>query len=312
MTRRPERRVRLAAAAAALLLALPLAGRAQQKFRSGVDIVRVDALVTDGRTPIGGLTAADFELRDNGVLQTLDSAALESLPLSVILVLDTSGSVAGDKIRHLSDAIDLVVEGLHGNDRAALVTFSHRIWLRTPLMSDFTSLKNMMGTAQAQGGTSLRDAVYTGLAISDVEDSRPLLVVFSDGIDNTSWMSEDVVEKAARRANAVVYGVAVAAGQTVGPVSNTSRGVVYGARPIYIKGQTDFLDRVASATGGRVLKADTTGNLPGAFDEILREFRTRYVITYSPRRVDTPGWHRIELRVKTRRADVKARAGYQK
>jgi hypothetical protein len=51
---------------------------------------------------------------------------------------------------------------------------------------------------------------------------------------------------------------------------------------------------------------------PAAFDGILREFRTRYAVAYSPRDVDTPGWHRIDLRVKGRRAEVKARRGYQR
>jgi Ca-activated chloride channel family protein len=292
---------------------LAYSAAAQQKFRSGIDVVRVDALVTDGRKPIGALTAADFELRDNGVRQAIVSAELESLPLSVILVLDTSGSVAGDKLRHLNDAVDLVVEGLHAGDRAALVTFSHRVWLRSSLMSDFQGLRTMMTSAEAAGGTAVHDAVYSALAISEVQDSRPLLVVFSDGLDNMSWLSAETVEKAAKRANAVVYGVVVAA--RTGFVYQTTQGgksrrLV--ARPDYLDGQTEFLDAVADATGGRLIKADTTSNLSKAFDEILREFRTRYVITYSPRGVDTPGWHRIELKVKGRSADVKARAGYQK
>src|SRR5262249_16419514 len=247
-------------------------------------------------------------LRDNGVVQTIDSAALESLPLSLIFVLDTSGSVAGDKMRHMGDAVDLILEGLHADDRAALVTFSHRVWLRTPLMSDFRALRKMMSSAAAAGGTALHDAVYASLAISDVQDSRPLLVVFSDGLDNMSWMGADVVEKAARRANAVIYGVAVAADTTYR--RSMSGGPI--AVPQYTHGQTDFLDAIAEATGGRVLKADSTDKLPRAFDEVLREFRTRYVLTYSPRRVDTPGWHRIELKVKGRGADVRARPGYQR
>lgn len=296
-----------------LFAALPFAASAQDKFRSGVDIVRVDALVSDGRKPIAGLTPADFELRDNGVLQTIDSAALESLPLSLIFVLDTSGSVAGNKMRHLGDAVDLILEGLHADDRAALVTFSHRVWLRTGLMSDFGALRKMMSSADAAGGTALHDAVYAALAISDAQESRPLLVVFSDGMDNMSWMSADIVEKAARRANAVVYSVAVAAATTYQATPGSgSRSTVWVERPQYVKGQTDFLDAIADATGGRVLKADSTEKLPRAFDDILREFRTRYVITYSPRRVDTPGWHRIELKVKGSRAEVKARAGYQR
>ena len=300
------------AAALAALCSLPAMGAAaQHTFRSGVDGVRVDALVTDGRKPIAGLTPADFELRDNGVLQTIDSAALESMPLSLIFVLDTSGSVAGGKMKHLGDAVDLILEGLHRDDRAALVTFSHRIRLRTPLMSDFGALRRMMSSADAAGGTALHDAVYAALAISDVQESRPLLVVFSDGLDNMSWMSADVVEKAARRANAVVYGVAVAAAM-VPRQTSTPSGSRVELVPEYERGQTAFLDAIADATGGRVLKADTTQRLPKAFDEILREFRTRYVLTYSPQRVDAPGWHRIDLKLKRRTADVKARAGYQR
>jgi len=284
-------------------------GAAQQKFRSGVDMVRVDALVTDGRTPIAGLTAADFELRDNGVLQSIDAAAFESLPLSLIFVLDTSGSVAGGKMQHLSNAVDLILESLHADDRAALVTFSHRVWLRSGLMSDFSALRRLMSSATAAGGTSLRDAVYAALAISDVEESRPLLVVFSDGIDNASWMDADVVEKAARRSNAVVYGVAI--GASIKYQWSTSVSA-WQPVPVYTRGQTDFLDAIADATGGRVLKADTLDKLPKTFDEVLREFRTRYVLSYSPQRVDARGWHRIEVKVKGRNAEVKARAGYQR
>jgi VWFA-related protein len=300
-----------AGCAVVLAAALPVLASGQQKYRSGVDLVRVDALVTDGRKPVAALTAADFELRDNGVVQTIDAAALESVPLSVIFVLDTSGSVAGSKMRNLGEAVDLILEGLHADDRAALVTFSHRVWLRTPLMSDFTGLRTMMSAAEAAGGTALHDAVYAAVAISEVQDSRPLLIVFSDGLDNMSWMSADLVERAARRGNAVVYGVAVAA-QTVYRAVWNGTGTRIAPVAEYVRGQTEFLDKMAEATGGRVLKADSTDKLPKAFDEILREFRTRYLLTYSPRGVDSPGWHHLELKVKGRKADVKARAGYQR
>ena len=296
--------------AVALAALLPLAGSAQQPtFKSGVDVVRVDALVTNGRKPIAGLAAGDFELRDNGVVQSIESAAFESLPLSIIFVLDTSGSVAGRKVAHLSQAVNLFLEGLRPEDRTALVTFSHRVWLRTPLVSDFGAVRRLMSSADPAGGTALRDAVYAGLAISDVEESRPLLIVFSDGLDNMSWMSADIVEKAAGRSNAVVYGVAVAERTLLRPVGAGRRPLEV---PEYASGQTDFLEAVADATGGRLLKADTTDKLPKAFDEILREVRTRYVLTYSPQRVDSSGWHRIDVKVKKRGAEVKARAGYQR
>ena len=300
--------LRISAAALAIAVAATSGAAPQRTFRSGVDVVRVDALVTDGRRPIGGLRSEDFELRDNGVLQTIDAIALESVPLTVTFVLDTSGSVAGDKISHLSSAVDSVLTGMRQQDRAALVTFSHRVWQRIALTSEWERVRRVLTAAHAEGGTSLNDAVYAGLALSESQEARPLVLVFSDGMDNASWLPAGTVENAARRADAVVYGVAVAAA-TIVDARRESRAV---SRPQYLSGQTDFLEAIAAATGGRVIKADTTIDLPKAFDEILREFRTRYLITYSSRGVDTPGWHTIDLKVKGRRAEVKARRGYER
>ena len=299
--------MRVAATVAAL--AVVTASAQEQKFRSGVDVVRVDALVTEGNRIVTGLTVADFELRDNGVVQTIDGIALESMPLTLTFVLDTSGSVAGGKMGHLSAAVDLILKGLREQDRVGLVTFSHRVWQRLPLTSDIELVRKTLGAADVVGGTSLNDAVYAGLALSESQESRSLVIVFSDGMDNSSWLAGATVERAARRADAVVYGVAVAAGAWA--VIDTGQGRSVQFQPQYLPGQTDFLDAIASATGGRVIKADQTANLPKAFEEILQEFRTRYLITYSPAS-DARGWHTIDVKVKGRRADVKARRGYER
>ena len=307
--------VRAILALALVAIAVP-ALNARQPFRSGVDLVRVDALVLNKGVTVSNLTSADFELRDNGVVQSIHSVALESLPLSLTFVLDTSGSVAGPKMRHLASAVELMLKGLRDRDRAGLVTFSHRVWQRLPPGSDFLRITAVLTQYTAVGGTALHDAVYAGLALSSGKDARPLVVVFSDGVDNASWLRHDVVERAAQRSDAVVYGVAVAALMRPGFALSTGHEqqpeIRLATVPTYLPHQTVFLDTVANATGGRVIKADTTENLPAAFDGILREFRTRYVVAYSPRGVDTPGWHRIELKVKGRRAEVKARRGYQR
>jgi VWFA-related protein len=299
--------VRLAVVAAAV--AVIAAFGQDTRFRSGVDLVRVDALVTEGNRIVTGLTAADFELRDNGVLQRVEAIALESMPLTLTFVLDTSGSVAGGKMTHLTSAVDVILRGLREQDRVGLVTFSHRVWQRLPLTSDVQSLRGVLTEATGAGGTSLNDAVYAGLALSESQEARSLVLVFSDGMDNSSWLGRATVERAARRADAVVYGVAVAAGAR--GVIDLGPGRSARFRPEYLPGQTDFLEAVASATGGRVIKADETVNLPKAFEEILQEFRTRYVLTYSPAS-DAPGWHAIDLKVKGRRAEVKARRGYER
>src|SRR4029079_11708035 len=76
----------------------------QTTFRSGVELVELDVSVTRGGVPVAGLTARDFNLTDNGAAQEVASVTLEKLPLSVTLVLDTSQSVAGERLQHLVQA----------------------------------------------------------------------------------------------------------------------------------------------------------------------------------------------------------------
>lgn len=314
--------MRLARACIAAVVSMTtISSVAAQTFKSGVDVVRVDTLVSDGGRPLVNLKPGDFELRDNGVLQTLADTSVESLPLSLVFVLDTSGSIAGSKMLNLASAVDVIVKALRKDDRAGLVTFSHRVWERVPVGADFAALQAALRSADAFGATSLHDALYAGLALSTAKDSRPLVIVFSDGLDNASWLTTEAVERAARRSGAVVYGVAVAARMRMDPTridpillnpGQRNATIAFKGSPEYLPRQTAFLDTIASITGGRVLRADTTENLPRTFDEVLREFRTRYVLSYSPRGVDAAGWHTIDVRVKNRRAEVKARAGYQR
>ena len=94
------------------------------RFKSKSELVTVDLLVLDGRRPVTGLTAADFELIDNGVPQTVEQVYLEQLPLNVIMVLDVSASVEGDRLTSLKRGATTVVERLRRIDRAAVVSFS--------------------------------------------------------------------------------------------------------------------------------------------------------------------------------------------
>ena len=112
-----------------------LASRAQTTFKSRVEAVRLDVSVTRGGQPVSGLSAADFAVTDNNVPQQVE-VEVDSLPLSVFLVLDTSGSVAGEKLSHLVNAASALVTALHSGDRAALITFSEDVSVRVPLTAD--------------------------------------------------------------------------------------------------------------------------------------------------------------------------------
>jgi Ca-activated chloride channel family protein len=258
-----------------------------QTFKSRADSVRVDALVTvDGR-PLLGLTAADFEVRDNGTPQQVTMLGAGSLPLSVTLLLDMSGSLREERLDALRVAGKTLLDRLAPEDRVALTTFSYDVEALQPLTADFSAVRRSLDTITSEGPTALVDAMYAAATVAEAGERRHLLIVFSDGLDTTSWLDSDAVIRAAQRSETVVYGVTTAVRWRIPPP----------------------LREVSEATGGSVLEVDSS-SLPNAFARILDEFRQRYILSYTLPGDPSKGWHRIDVRVKRPGTKVKTRAGY--
>ena len=277
---------RLSFAIVFLLLA-PVSGAQSPAFSSKVEAVRVDVLVTDNGEAIHGLGPADFELFDNGVAQAVELVSFDQIPLNVILALDMSDSVAGERLEQLRGAGSGLLAALKKDDQAALVTFSHAVQLGATLTTDVASVQAALAAAGSAGQTALIDGTYAGIMVGESDAGRALLIVFSDGVDTSSWLRADAVLDAAKRADVVVYGVSV----------------VSRLKP-------EFLREVTSFTGGRLFEIEKKANLSATFLGILDEFRHRYLVSYTPRGVAKDGWHKLEVRVKNRRATIKARPGY--
>ena len=288
---------------AAAAFAVALSSTASGQFRSATELVSVDVLVTDGRSPIAGLTAADFELTDNGAPQTIEQIYVEQLPLNVVMVLDSSGSVRGERLRALKAGALTVIDRLRPRDRAALVSFSHRLDLRAALTDDTATLRRSVATLDADGSTALRDAAFAALVLRTAEATRTLVLLFSDGLDTSSILSEDRVIEIARRSDAIVY--------TIGIRQPPVRRSGMGFRP-GVDTPTDdrFLERLSRETAGRLLHAEQNRDIERTFGRVLDEFNTRYVLGYAPRGVAGSGWHRLEVRLKKRSGTVLARRGY--
>jgi VWFA-related protein len=271
------------------LVLLEGAGRAQQSppFTSKIEAVRVDVLVTDNGQAIRGLGPADFEVLDNGVPQQVELVSFDQIPLNVILVLDMSDSVAGERLEQLRRAGGALLGGLTKADQAALVTFSHIVQLDAKLTSDVATVRAALGGAHGAGQTALVDGAYAGIMVGESDAGRALLIVFSDGVDTSSWLRADAVLDTAKRADVVVYGVSV--------VSRL---------------KAEFLRDMTSFTGGRLFEIEKTANLEQTFLGILEEFRHRYLVSYTPQGVSKDGWHRLDVRIRNRRASIKARPGY--
>jgi len=281
MTRRPPA---VLLAAALLLSSHPFA---LQRFSSGTVAVRVDALVTDGGRPVGGLTAAEFELRDNGVPQKLDVVDGADVPINVVFALDTSVSTTGSRRADLIAAGEAMLARLKPGDRAGLATFSHAAMPTLPLTADFPAVRESLRTMVPAGETAVMDGAYVALTATLAQPGRSLILVCTDGYDTWSWLRPDDVLEAARRASVVIYGVTAAD-------SRKDAG----------------LKSITDATGGHILQVKSSRELTAAFQKILDDFRNRYVLAYAPAGVSPDGYHTLDIRVKRPGASVKARPGY--
>lgn len=275
------------------------------QFKSHVAGVRVDALVTDGRRPVAGLTARDFELRDNGVTQTITDVDYETLPLNIISVLDVSSSVAGAPLGHLKKSYLAVIDALAGDDRAALISFANQIELHSGLTGDRTRLRALADRVQPGGATSVFDATFAALALREADQGRTLVLLLSDGQDTSSWLTARKVVQAARRTDVVLYPVTM---RVSGPrLTEDGRSIKMPQGPTPSE---RWLDALAEETGGRVVYASDEAALARTFLDVLKEFRQRYVLSYSPSGVSSAGWHTIGVKLRGKSGDVRARRGY--
>jgi len=282
-----RQRLRAALVGAALLAAGAAVRTQDVTFSSKVEVVRVDVLVTDKGQPVHGLGPSDFEIKDNGVDQQIDLVSFDQIPLNVIFAFDMSDSVAGERLDRLRSAGDAILAGLSAHDQSALVTFSQAVRLGAPLTTDASRVRMALSRAGGAGSTSLIDGTYAGIQIGESDAGRALLIVFSDGLDTSSWLGADKVLDAAKRSDVVAYAVAVRSP----------------AKPEFLRDLTSF-------TGGRLFEVEKTEKLDAIFVGILQEFRQRYLVSYTPRGVAREGWHKLDVRVK-RGGTVKARPGYQ-
>lgn len=279
-----------AVSSALLVTASAIALQAQPTFRGGVDLVLLDVSVTRGGAPVSGLAAGDFIVLDNGTEQEIQSATLETLPLDVQLVLDVSGSVAGERQAHLIAAGTGLLQSLRPDDRVGLITFSEVLDSRASAMtSNFASVRRALAGIAPSGQTALRDAVSMGLTMERVAERRPLMLAFTDGVDNASWLSEEEALEAARRAGVVIHVVRVSGRE---------------------RSPSTFVEDLTQSTGGRVWSGTSSRDMASLFTKALDEMRARYLLTFSPRGPAHAGWHEVRVRVKNGKGEVRARPGY--
>jgi VWFA-related protein len=286
-------------------------------FRSEVESVYVDVFVSHVGQPVPGLDASSFELKDNGVRQPVAIVAAESRPVRAALVFDTSSSVVGERLAALKAAGEAFLNGLRPADEVALVGFSEEISWLAPATTDKAAVRRALERLEPAGATAAFDALYAAVALTE-EGGRSLIVLFTDGEDNMSFLDDKQIGTAVARSNALVHTVvwrgrgpqeAEVPGDVVAAVRSGFRGLTVRSSQTELD-QIVALRKLAEASGGRFWTADSPERLRRAFAEIADAMSHRYILRYEPQGVERSGWHRIDVKLRGHKGEVEARHGY--
>lgn len=310
-----------AALAVAVVCVASTAGpqQAPPTFRARAEIVSVTVSVRDGRHPVTGLNATDFEVFDNGVRQEVDSVAFDSVPIDVTLALTGyRADAATDHLQGLLGAADFR-SLLRHDDRLRVVIIGDTV--RGRLVGPDFKVPTSHETFTQIPGISVIDGLFYALAWPVEPDRRHLIAAFTDGWDSYSTLRAAELPALASRSDAVLHVVfwsspdgyrALTPQGSVGIGTDVTLGP-----PRMATGrlreweETHRATRTAAERTGGTIRAASAGANP--FRSILDDFRSSYVLRYMPRGVDSAGWHELKVRVMRPGSDtIRARKGYER
>ena len=307
----------VAAAVAALHLGVLAAQTPQEPmFRSAVRTVPVYVTVTDaeGRL-VPDLGRGDFTILDNGKPQPISVFSSETQPISVVMMLDRSGSMVGN-FRLVQQAAEQFVTKLLPADLARIGSFSNRVQVdpRTFTNSREELLAILHRDLQEPGPTPLWNAISVGMTALLHQEGRRVVLVFTDGMDRpmqdrpSNMSVGDIIERA-REENVMVYAIGLAsAGGGMG------RGGYGGGGGGGRRGFTDKPDpglaKVAAESGGGYFELESTADLSATFARVADELHRQYAMGFTPEKLDGK-IHKLEVRVGKPGMTARARKSYQ-
>lgn len=278
-------------------------GRQNRVFRASVQEVVLDVAVSRAGVPVRDLQARHFTIVDNGVPRPAVRVLHESVPLNLVLCLDTSSSLGAGGLQRLQEAADALLQSLRPDDRVGLVTFSESVDVRVLPTTRHALVGTALRLLQPQGPTAWRDALFVATQIAQpVPGARSVVLLLTDGSDTSSWMRGFELEAATERAGVVVHGIALEQ-----PPAEPRNGRGTAAPEV---GDSPALRRAIEGSGGRLWSAGSERDLRRLFLEALQELRDRYLIAFAPAEPIAPGWHKVAVRLDDVKGDVLARPGY--
>lgn len=256
-------------------------------IRVNTTLVLIPVTVTDSLNRfVLGLDRQDFRVFEDGAEQKVKQFAGEDAPLSIGLLVDTSGSM-GSKIDISRQAVAQFLKTMNAQDEAFLVEFSDRAELVVGFTGQTNEIESKLTSVDSQGLTALLDAVYMGLReMKKAKNPRKALLIISDGGDNNSRYTAAEIKNLVREADVQIYSMGVF---EPFPYLRLSGAELSGPR---------LLSQISEQTGGRAFAAANDSALPGVATRIGIELRNQYVLAYSPADQNRDGKYRkVEVKV---------------
>lgn len=248
------------------------------------------------------LGEGDFEIFDNGVKQDIVTFGRDELPLTAVLLLDTSESMREKELEAVRRGAKAFLDGMKSSDEAMLALFSDRLLRLTPFTSEKAALGANLAGVKSAGGTAVNDFLYLSLKALDMRQGQRVVVLFSDGSDVHSVLpAADVLWKA-RAGQSLIYWIQLGGKHK----SFTSSWRDYESNDR----EYENLEKAVKESGGRILPIERAEELESAFRNILQELRQQYALGYYPSNAKGDGsWHKIDVNVRGF-GRVRTREGY--
>lgn len=281
-----------------------------------VELVQVDVVAADSKSaPITDLTAEDFVLKENGVVQQVkyfyNAASDETgIPLAMSFVIDTSGSmqdtVAGlTRIDIAVQAANMVMSVLKPEDQVEVIQFNEKPEVVIPLTSDFGSVQRKLETLTfQQANTAMRDAVIFAIERINGQSGRKIVVIFSDGMDNASKSIEEDGFDAVRKSDATMIAFYSEFVSLNFPGSSTS--LTGSPNRMKIKIGEDALRWYTEISGGQFFSFRKEPELVKAIEGLRAIVRSQYTLAYTPSNTKKKSEYR-KIKVECKRKGVKLR-----
>jgi Ca-activated chloride channel homolog len=268
------------------------------RFKVNVHLVNVFVNVTDANgAPVGGLKQDDFSLNEDGVPQKISYFERETdMPLSLVLAIDTSGSVRKDTDIEIHAARDFMRALLRPTDHLDLIDFNSSAREVVPFTSDLRHLDWGLNNLDYGPATALYDTVYLSAQLLGERSGRKVLVIISDGGNTVKGVDYQQALDRAVRSEVMVYPLI-----DIPIPSDAGRDT----------GGEHALITLSQETGGKYYYPDY-GNIAGAFQKISEDLRTQYLIGYYPvQRRSQTDFRRIQITLKAKPSyTLRYRPGY--